>query len=96
MLDSVLPAYEIPSDDLVGEVLVPAFSVGDEVRVAAGFFTSRCLGQVAVGLATFINDSESTLDLMVSPELTAEDREAIQRGLREPGSSPRRRSIAPL
>ena len=84
LLDSVLPAYEIPSDDLVGEVLIPALRVADEVRIAAGFFTSRCLAQVAGGLAAFINDSVSTLDLMVSPELTAEDREAIERGLREP------------
>ena len=84
LLDSVLPAYEIPNDDLVGEVLIPALRVADEVRVAAGFFTSRCLAQVAGGLSAFINESESTLDLMVSPELTAEDREAIQRGLREP------------
>ena len=80
LLDSVLPAYEIPNDDLVGEVLIPALSEADEVRVSAGFFSSRCLAQVAGGLAVFINDSESTLDLMVSPELTAEDREAIQRG----------------
>ena len=84
LFDSVLPAYEIPDDDLVGEVLVPALSVADDARISAGFFTSRCLAQVAGGLATFINESESTLDLMVSPELTAEDREAIRRGLREP------------
>ena len=86
LLDSVLPAYEIPDEDLVGEVLVPALSVADELRVAAGFFSSRCLAQVSGGLATFVNDSESTLDLMVSPELAEEDWEAIRRGLREPES----------
>ena len=84
VLDQVLPAYEIPSDDLVGEVLIPALRAADELRVSAGFFTSRCLSQVAGGLAIFINDSGATLQLMVSPELTAEDREAIRRGFREP------------
>ncbi|MCY3805586.1 MAG: DEAD/DEAH box helicase family protein [bacterium] len=84
LFDLVRPAYEIPADDLVGEVLAPAFRSADTARVAAGFFTSRCLAQIAGGLAAFINDSEGNLDLMVSPELSQEDREAIQRGIREP------------
>jgi superfamily II DNA or RNA helicase len=84
LFDSVLPAYEIPDDDLVGEVLIPALRRADDVRLAAGFFTSRCLAQIAPGLAAFINDSDSTLDLMVSPEISDEDREAIRRGTREP------------
>lgn len=84
LFDSVRPAYEIPQDDLVGEILIPALRTADEVRVAAGFFTSRCLAQIAGGLAAFINDSSSALDLMISPEITAEDRDAICRGIQEP------------
>ncbi len=78
------PAYEIPDDDLVGEVLVPAMRSCDEVRIGVGFFTSRCLAQVAPGLASFVNDASAPLDLMVSPEISGEDRAAIHRGIREP------------
>ena len=84
LFDSVRPAYEIPDDDLVGEILTPALRSSDDARVAAGFFTSRCLAQIAGGLAGFINDSDTILDLMVSPEISEEDREAIGRGIREP------------
>ncbi|WP_420444517.1 DEAD/DEAH box helicase family protein [Candidatus Poriferisodalis sp.] len=84
LFDSVRPAYEIPDDDLVGEILTPALCSADDARIAAGFFTSRCLAQIAGGLAAFINDSDAILDLMVSPEISAEDREAIRRGIREP------------
>ncbi len=84
LFNSVSPAYEIPDDDLVGEILTPALRAADTARVAAGFFTSRCLAQVAGGLAAFINDSDATLDLMISPEISDQDREAIQRGTREP------------
>lgn len=84
LFDSVRPAYEIPDDDLVGEILNPALRSADDARVAAGFFTSRCLAQIAGGLAAFVNDSDGILDLMASPEISEEDREAIQRGIREP------------
>ena len=81
---TVRPAYEIPDDDLIGEILIPGLCIAEDARIAAGFFTSRCLAQIAGGLAAFINDSESTLDLMVSPELSDEDRDAIRTALREP------------
>ena len=78
------PVYEIPNDDLVGEVLIPAMRSSDEVRIAVGFFSSRCLAQIAPGLADFINASEGTLSLLVSPELSEADQAAIRRGVSEP------------
>lgn len=81
---TIRPAYDIPDDDLVGEVLVPAMGLCDEVRIEAGFFSSRCLSQIAPGLATFINDTQGVVDLMVSPEISREDQEAIRKGLSEP------------
>ena len=84
LFDSVRPAYFIPDDDLVGEILTPALRSADDARVAAGFFTSRCLAQIAGGLTALINDSDAVLDLMVSPEISEEDREAIRRGISEP------------
>ena len=56
----------------------------DEVRVGAGFFSSRCLAQIAPGLATFLNDTQGTIHLMVSPEISDEDRDAIRKGVSEP------------
>ena len=44
-LKSALPVYEIPDDDLVGEVLIPALAAADNVDIAVGFFTSQCLAQ---------------------------------------------------
>ena len=80
----VHPAYEIPSQDLVGEVLVPAMRLCDELRIEAGFFSSRCLAQIAPGLAAFVNDTKGILQLMASPEISEEDQEAIRRGVSNP------------
>ena len=82
----VLPVYQIPDQDLVGEVLVPAMSLCDEVRIEAGFFSSRCLAQIAPGLASFVNETSSSLKLMASPEVSLEDQKAIRRGVRDPQS----------
>lgn len=80
----IQPTYEIPAQDLIGEVIIPAMSLSEEVRIEAGFFSSRCLAQVAPGLAAFVNDTRGTLQLMVSPEISEEDQDAIRRGIRDP------------
>ena len=80
----VKPIYEIPEDDLVGQVLNPAMQMSQEVRIAAGFFSSQCLAQLAPGLAAFINDGSGPLKLLVSPEISEEDQEAIRKGIRDP------------
>ena len=82
--NQVRPAYEIPADNLVGEILVPAMRLCEELRIEAGFFSSRCLAQIAPGLAAFVNDTPGILQLMVSPEISEEDRDAIQRGVTDP------------
>ena len=83
-LNHVAPLYQIPNQDLVGEVIVPAMRHSDEVMIEAGFFSSRCLAQIAPGLAAFINDTKSVLHVLASPEISEEDREAIRNGLRDP------------
>lgn len=83
-LACALPVYEIPDDDLVGEVLIPAMNVSTAVRVGAGFFSSHCLAQIAPGLASFIASGSQPLELLVSPEISVEDRDAIDRGLSNP------------
>ena len=56
----------------------------EEVRIEAGFFSSRCLAQIAPGLAAFVNDTKGVLRLMVSPEISEEDQDAIRRGVTDP------------
>lgn len=84
-LATVRPVYEIPDHDLVGEVLVPGLQVADRVEIAVGFFSSHCLSQIAPGLASLI-ERKVTCRLLVSPELSEEDREAIERGVSDPAS----------
>lgn len=80
-LADIAPVYEIPDDDLIGEVLVPAISHADEVWVGSGYFSSCCLAQVAPGLADFIKSSEAPLKLLISPEISPEDWAAIKKGV---------------
>ena len=47
VLARVLPVYEIPNDNLAGEVLIPGMANAEAARVGAGFFSSRCLAQIA-------------------------------------------------
>ncbi|MCI4064017.1 DEAD/DEAH box helicase family protein [Micromonospora sp. R77] len=78
------PLYQIPDDDLVGEVLIPAMAAADEARIGAGFFSSRCFAQIAPGLADFLAHSGRHLSLLISPEIDDADREALERGTKQP------------
>ena len=84
VLANVQPLYEIPGNDLVGEVLQPAMAVSSTARVGAGFFSSHCLAQIAPGLAAYIAGTTAPLQLLISPEISTEDRDAIDRGLKTP------------
>lgn len=84
-LAGVHPVYEIPDQDLVGEVLIPGLAAATAVDIGVGFFTSHCLSQIAPGLVSLI-DRNVKARLLVSPELSSEDRDAIERGLRDPAS----------
>ena len=78
------PLYQIPEDDLVGEVLIPAMAAADEARIGAGFFSSRCFAQIAPGLAEFLASPDRHLSLLISPEIDEADRDALERGTRLP------------
>ncbi len=79
-LSSVLPVYDVPADDLVGDVLVPGMTAAREVRVGSGFFSSEALAQIAPGLAAYIANSDQPLRLLISPEISQADLQAIERG----------------
>lgn len=83
-LSGAMPVYEIPDDDLVSEVLIPAMSYADEARVAAGFFSSHCLAQLAPGLSAYVGNGGRTLRVLLSPEISKADHDAIERGVKSP------------
>jgi superfamily II DNA or RNA helicase len=78
------PLYQIPEDDLVGDILIPAMAAADEARIGAGFFSSRCFAQIAPGLADFLAHPDRHLSLLISPEIDEADRDALGRGTKSP------------
>src|SRR5689334_7379886 len=74
----------VPRDNVISRLFVPAMSAAHEIRCMAGFFDSASLGQLALGLAAFLNESKGTLRLLVSPKISAEDQTAIERALSDP------------
>lgn len=76
--------YELPNDDIASELLIPAMGAAQRVRIMAGFFSSRSFSQLAPGLAAFINGSSDPLELLISPRISEQDRDAIRRALVDP------------
>ncbi|WP_411871686.1 DEAD/DEAH box helicase family protein [Vulcanococcus limneticus] len=83
MLNDISAIYSLPEDDLAGEVLIPAIGNSTLTSIASGFFSSGALAMIAPGLASAI-ESESPIRLLLSPELSEEDWEAIRQGIQEP------------
>jgi HKD family nuclease len=83
-LTLIKPLYLLPADDLIGEVLIPAFRETETAKCMMGFFSSEALASLAPGLATYINNSSHSFRLIVSPFLRPDDREAIEMGLKDP------------
>lgn len=83
MLEEIAAIYSLPEDDLAGEVLIPAIGNSTLTSIASGFFSSGALAMVAPGLAGAIENG-STIRLLLSPELSEEDWEAVRQGIEEP------------
>lgn len=76
--------YFLPEDDLVNDVIIPALEQSNQYRCMTAFFSSRSLQDLAPGLATYLTTGSNELELLASPYLQADDREAMQEGLRRP------------
>jgi len=83
-LASVRGFYEVPRDDIAGELLIPSMRVARQVRIMAGFFSSHSFAQLAPGLAAFIDSENEPLEMLISPKISEEDREAIRRAVIDP------------
>ena len=80
-IPDIRPLYILPKDPVTEDVLIPCFQSATHVDCMMGFFSSEILVSIAPGLATFINCSDESLRLIISPLLRTEDREAIEQGI---------------
>lgn len=81
-LDAIRPLYILPNDPLAEEVLIPGFQNATNVNCMVGFFSSEVLVSLAPGLATYINATQNSFRLIISPLLRAEDQTAIEDGFK--------------
>ena len=80
----IRPLYMLPDDPVTEEVLIPCFQSTTQVDCMMGFFSSEVLVSLAPGLATFINCSQGSFRLIISPLLRPEDKDAIEAGIASP------------
>jgi hypothetical protein len=66
------------ADDLTDDVLIPAMSAASSLQCMVGFFGSAAFRYIAPGKVTFINDTDSILQLLISPALRESDRDAMR------------------
>ena len=79
-IPDIQPLYILPKDPATKDVLIPCFQSATSVDCMMGFFSSEILVSLAPGLANFIDCSDESLRLIISPLLRTEDREAIELG----------------
>lgn len=81
-LEDARPLYILPSEPLADEVLIPAFRAASRVDCMVGFFSSQVLADLAPGLAAFVNHSNESFRLIISPFLRSEDQKVIEDGVK--------------
>jgi|APSaa5957512535_1039671.scaffolds.fasta_scaffold08934_3 superfamily II DNA or RNA helicase len=81
-LNSCKPRYHRPRDPVAEEVLIPALERAEDFRCMVGYFGSGALRELAPGLASYIFNSERPLRLLVSPQISPQDQEALELGLK--------------
>ena len=79
-IPDIQPLYILPKDPVTKDVLIPCFQSATSVDCMMGFFSSEILVSLAPGLASFIDCSDESLRLIISPLLSPKDREAIELG----------------
>ena len=80
----IRPLYILPDDPVNEEVFIPCFQATTQVDCMMSFFSSQALVPLAPGLATFINCSQESFRLIISPLLRTEDKDAIEEGIASP------------
>ena len=72
-------SYRTSDDDVINDFLVPCLSQAIIYKRAAGFFSSSALVKLSQGISGIINN-KGKMNLVVSPDLSNEDIEAIKEG----------------
>ena len=62
-----------PRDDVPKTVLIPSFKAAKNVDIMMGYFSSSSFIEIADGLATFLNETDGKIRLIISPVLTSQD-----------------------
>ena len=83
-LQEIRPVYQVPRQDLVREVIVPALATSTSIRCMVGYFDSRSFRALAPGLAAFINRPDGQNQLLASPVITEADQQAIRDAVADP------------
>lgn len=80
-LNGCKPIYILPRDDVAETAISPAMAVSEEVSIMMGFFSSASLSEIAPGLANFLNNTQETLRLVISPFISEADQTALRDGM---------------
>jgi superfamily II DNA or RNA helicase len=72
-LNSARPLYMLPEEPLLEEVLIPATKNSLSLDIMVGYFSSGSFSEIAPGLATFLKNSEGTMQLVICPVITEDD-----------------------
>ena len=74
--------YRSGKSDVIKDFYVPVLAQARKYKRAVGFFSSTALVQIARGIAELVANG-GKIELIVSPRLSEEDIDAIQRGYEE-------------
>lgn len=78
IIDTIKPLYLTPNDNVAKEVLIPSYRHAKAADCMVGFFSSSSLAVVAPGLATYLQNSDKPLRLIISPHLSEGDIRALE------------------
>lgn len=65
--------WEVPRDDVVSDLLNPAFGRSDRVDIMAGFYSSSAIRELAYGIGELINNPRGKLRIICSEYLDIKD-----------------------
>lgn len=71
--------YRSPRDNIVNDFYIPLLQEANLYKRSVGFFSSSSLMEISYGIANLINNN-GHIQLIVSPNLSEEDIEAINKG----------------
>ena len=81
---NILPSYKTNRNDIVKEFYLPVLRKSVLYKRAVGFFSSTALVELSKGLAELVKQ-RGKIKFIVSPLLSPEDIEAIQKGYDQRG-----------